>query len=63
MAKKFIQKAVKKMEEKGTVGSFRKEMHAKPGKPIPLAKEEKAAHSSNPKERKKAQFALNIRKK
>lgn len=62
MAKKWIQGATKKMEEKGTVGSFRKEMGAKPGKSIPLAKEEKAAKSGSPATRKKAQFALNVRK-
>lgn len=62
MAKKWEQKAAKKMEEKGTVGSFRKEMGVKKGEKIPLAKEEKAAHSSNPATRKKAQFALNVRK-
>mgnify|MGYP000623846584 CR=1 FL=1 len=33
-----------------------------PGKKIPLAKVEAAAHSSNPKMRKKGQFALNVRK-
>lgn len=62
MAKRWIQKAAKKMEEKGTIGSFRKEMGAKKGKPIPLAKEQKAAKSGDPATRKKAQFALNVRK-
>lgn len=33
-----------------------------PGKKIPLAKEEKDAHSKNPKLRKEADFALAARK-
>lgn len=62
MAKNWIGKAADKMKAKGTVGSFRREMGAKPGKSIPLAKEKKAAKSGDPATRKKAQFALNVRK-
>lgn len=62
MAKNWIGKATDKMKVKGTVGSFRKEMGAKPGELIPLVKEKKAAKSGDPAKRKKAQFALNVRK-
>jgi len=59
---KWIQKATKKMEEKGTKGALRKQLGAKKGKPIPKSKLKKAAKSSNPQTRKRANFALNVRK-
>ena len=62
MAKKFIQKAVAKMEKKGTVGSLHRALGVAEGKTIPAAKVEKATHSASPALRKKAQFAANIRK-
>lgn len=63
MAKKnWIGKATDKMEEKGTVGSLHKAVGVPQGKKIPAAKVEAAAHSDSPKLRKKAQFALNVRK-
>ena len=63
MAKKnWIGKARAKMEEKGTVGSLRAATKTPKGKNIPVATEERLAHSDNPKMRKKAQFALNVRK-
>ncbi|HWI68085.1 MAG TPA: hypothetical protein VNS88_06870 [Nitrospiraceae bacterium] len=62
MAKKFIQKAVNKMKEKGTVGSLHRALGVSENKTIPAGKVETAAHSDNPKLRKKAQFALNVRK-
>jgi hypothetical protein len=66
MAKgKWIQKAVKKMEEKGTKGSFtrmaKKAGGAKKGGGIKDSFIEKELHSKNPKARKKAQFAKNMR--
>ena len=42
-------------------GLLHKKLGMKAGAPIPLATEEKAAHSSSPKERKEAQFAINAR--
>ncbi len=43
-------------------GKLHEETGTPPGKKIPLAKEEKAAHSSDPAERKRANFAINARK-
>ena len=63
MAKgKWIQKATDKMQEKGTVGSLRRATGAKKGQPIPEAKLEAAKNSDNPAMRKKANFAINVRK-
>ena len=64
--KKWIQKATKKMEKKGTKGSFTeiaKKNHGvgKDGK-IKESFIEKEAHSKNPTIRKKANFAKNVRK-
>jgi len=39
-----------------------KVVHAKKGKPISKSKLKKAAKSSNPQTRKRANFALNVRK-
>lgn len=66
MATKFIQKAVKRMEEKGTKGSFTK-MAKKSGgvKKVGGIKEsfiDKELKSNNPTIRKKAQFAKNMKK-
>lgn len=65
MVKKFIQKAVKKMEEKGTKGSFIK-MAKKAGglkKEVGIKNSfiEKELKSKNPIVRKKAQFAKNMK--
>lgn len=62
MAKKWIQKARTRMEEKGTVGSFHTATGTPQGQKIPEAKIQKALHSDSPKLRKKAQFAENVRK-
>lgn len=62
MVKKFIQKAVKRMEEKGTVGSLHRATGTPQGQKIPEAKIKSALHSDNPKLRKKAQFAENVKK-
>ena len=43
-------------------GRLHRATKTKQGDKIPLAKEEAAAHSKNPKVRKEAQFALNARK-
>ena len=62
MAKKWIQKARTRMEEKGTVGSLHRATGTPQGQKIPEAKIQSALHSDNPKLRKKAQFAENVRK-
>jgi hypothetical protein len=62
MAKKWMQKARTTMEKKGTVGSLHSATGTPQGQKIPLQKVEAAAHSDNPKMRKKGQFALNVRK-
>lgn len=49
------------MEQKGTVGSLRSALGVKKGETIPLAKLKAA--KKNPKLAKKANFALNVRKK
>ena len=59
--KKWIQKATKKMKAKGTVGSLRKALGVKKGEKIPLKKLQAA--KKNPRLAKKANFALNVRKK
>jgi len=43
-------------------GELHKELGVKEGDKISTAKEEKAKHSSNPAERKRANFALNAKK-
>lgn len=43
-------------------GALHRDLGIKKGKKIPLARERAAAHSKNPKLRKRAQFALNARK-
>jgi hypothetical protein len=61
MSKKFIQKAVKNMEEKGTKGAFtaqaKKDGGLKKGGGIKTSFIEKELKSSNPKTRKRAAFA------
>ena len=61
MAKKWIQPAVKKMEEKGTVGSLRAAHGVKGKEKIPISTLEKDVAKGG-KIAKKAQFALNVRK-
>jgi hypothetical protein len=58
----WIGKATDKMEKKGTVGSLHRALGTPEGKKIPASKVQAAANSDNPKLRKKAQFALNVRK-
>jgi len=62
--KKWAQKATKKMEEKGTVGSFTNMSHrAGYDSPLEYAKHVMAAPSSfSPEKVKKANFAKNINK-
>ena len=43
-------------------GALRSSLHAKPGKPIPAAKLEKAAHSSDPTLAKRARLAEVLKK-
>lgn len=43
-------------------GALRKTLGAKPGKPIPAAKLEKATHSKNPTTKKRAILAETLRK-
>ncbi len=43
-------------------GALRKKLGAKPGKDIPEAKLEKAAHSKSPKLKKEAVLAMNFKK-
>ena len=66
MATKWIQKADKKMEAKGTKGSFtkmaKKAGGVKKGGGIKDEFIEKALGSKNPKTRKKSQFAKNMKK-
>ena len=50
------------MIKKSRRGLLHKKLGVAPDKKIPLAKEEKAAHSSSPKLREEAQFALNFNK-
>jgi hypothetical protein len=52
---KWIQGAIKKP------GVLRKELHVKKGKKIPEKKLEKAMHSENPKEAKRAHLAKTLR--
>ena len=58
--KKWIQKAVNKMERKGSEGSLTKAAHKEDESPMEFAKEHK--HSKG-KVGKKARFALNVNKK
>lgn len=56
MAKNWIKKAIKKP------GALHKELGVPKGEKIPAKKLEKAAHSSNPKERKRANLAKTLKK-
>lgn len=64
--KKWLQKANKRMEEKGTKGSFtklaKKEGGEKKGGGIKESFIDKKLKSKNPAVRKKAQFAKNMKK-
>ncbi len=55
--KKWIQDAIKPENK----GKLRKKLHAKPGKPIPEKKLEKAEHSVSPVIRKEANLAKTLR--
>lgn len=63
MAKKseWIGDATDKMERKSTVGSLHRATGTPEGKTIPVKKVQAAAASDDPKLRKKANFALNVR--
>jgi hypothetical protein len=54
--KKWIQGAIKHP------GALRKSLHVKEGQKIPAAKLAKAAHSKNPKTRKRAVLAKTLKK-
>lgn len=56
MADKFIKEAIKKP------GALRKALKVKKGQKIPAKKLAKAAHSKNPKMRKRAVLAKTLRK-
>lgn len=56
MAKNFIKDAIKHP------GALRKELHVKEGQKIPEKKLDKAAHSKNPTERKRAVLAKTLKK-
>lgn len=55
--KKWIQKAIPKSHR----GLLKKELHVPEGKKIPAKKLEKAEHSKNPKERKRAVLAETLK--
>lgn len=55
--KHWIQYATRKNK-----GSLRRSLGAKKGQPIPAAKLAKAAHSTNPKLRRRAQLAQTLRR-
>ena len=48
--------------KKSHEGNLHRALGIPAGQKIPLSKEEKAAHSSNPTLRREAQFAINARK-
>ena len=54
-AKKWIAGAIKHP------GALREELHAKPGKPIPAKRLEKATHSKNPTLAKRARLAETLK--
>jgi len=56
MAKKWIQKAIKKP------GALHKDLGVPKGKKIPASKLKKAEHSKNPKVRKRAALAETLKK-
>ena len=58
--KKWISKARKKMERKGTVGSLHRALGVPAGEKIPASKLAKAKRSKNPALRRKANFAANV---
>lgn len=57
MAEKFLQKASARMERKGTKGLFRRQAERHGMSTEQWAEKEKS--SSNPKQRKRATFAMN----
>jgi len=61
VAKKWIQKASREMERKGTKGLLHEKLHVKQGEKIPESKL-KAAEAKGGKLAKEAQFAENVRK-
>jgi len=63
MARKWIQKATEKMEEKGTVGSFSAWCKRKGHDGATTACIKQGLASKDPAIRKKAQFAANVKSK
>ena len=59
----WIGKATAKMKKKGTTGALRRQLGAKPGQSISKSKLKAALKSSNPKVRRRAQFAVNVAKR
>jgi hypothetical protein len=62
MADKWMQKESEREDAAGTKNSLRKSLHVKTGEKIPAKKLTKAAHSKNPKTRKRAALAKVFRK-
>lgn len=62
MADKWMQAESEREKAAGTKGSLRKALHVKAGEKIPAKKLAKAAHSQNPKMRKKANMAKVFKK-
>jgi hypothetical protein len=62
MADKWMQAESERESSAGTKGALRKSLHVKKGEKIPAKKLAKAAHSSNPKMRKRAALAKAFRK-
>ena len=59
---RWIQKVREGMERKGTVGAYRKQTGTGEGKNISASKIEADTHSKNPRTKKRAIFAQNMRK-
>ena len=63
MAKKWIQKATARMKKKGTVGAFTRWCKAQGFGGVTNACIAKGLRSKNPKIRRRANFARNVRKR
>ena len=59
MSEKWIQKALSKPKSHG---ALHRDLGVKPGEKIPEKKLEKAEHSKNPKERKRAVLAKTLKR-
>jgi hypothetical protein len=60
MAGQWIQDAVARMKEKGTIGSFKKAAKQQGMSTMPFARQTKNSPSASPAMKKKATFALNV---